>query len=139
MQVTVRFLLACELVSRTAEGKLNLMGEFNRLTNPQLPVVQPMTYIAARIEANVTAGLQHAAQLIVTDEDGDVIWKSPTMPVTFQHPLQRGLPMRADIVLRIGGMMFPKFGTYSFTLWIDGTARETIAIFVQEPEEQGQR
>jgi hypothetical protein len=132
MQVNVRFLLACELVSHTTERKLNIMGEFNLLANTQTPVVQPMMYIIGRIEASVTAGVQHSSQLIVTDEDGARIWESPLIPFAFRKASIAGLPMRADLVYQIGGMMFPKFGAYSFTLWINGVAQETAVVHVQQ-------
>lgn len=134
MQIEVRFLLACELVSHTREGKLNIMGEFNRLANPKLPFALPMMYVVGRVDGSLVAGLRHSAQLIVTDEDGAVIWKSPPIAFEFAKPGNRDHPMRANLIFQLGGMVFPKYGTYSFTLWIDGTSRETVLVFVQAPE-----
>lgn len=139
MQMTVRFILACELVNSTPEGKLNIMGEFNSLTNPHLPVVQPMMFIVGRVEASVTSGMQHAAQLIVADEDGAAVWTSPPLPFTFTKHPERGHPMRADMVFRLGGMVFPNYGPYAFTLWVDGTSQDTVVVFVQPNPPQPQQ
>lgn len=139
MQMTVRFLLACELVSHTREGKLNIMGEFNRLANPTLPFALPMMFVVGRVDGSLTAGLRHAAQLIVTDEDGATIWKSPPVSFDFLKPEDRDFPIRSDLVFQIGGMVFPKYGSYSFTLWLDGTSRESIVVFAQQPEAKPQQ
>lgn len=133
MQLHVKFLLLADLVSHTREGKLNVMGEYNAAINPSLPVALPMAYVAARVVASVTAGLTHSSQLIVTDQDGNVLWRGPLLPFAFGKP-PAGQDMRADLVYQIGGMVFPEYGPYSFTLWIDDVALETAVLHVQAPQ-----
>lgn len=138
----MKFLLIADTANSTPEGKLNIAGEFNTVFGTQTPIVWPYASIVARLEANPGEGRDHAAQLKLTDEDGKQLFASPPMPITF-GPGGRGIPARANIIVAVGGLTFPRFGDYTIALYVDGVSRGDMTIYVRdrplEPADGGGR
>lgn len=136
MPVKVRFLMLADLVNQTEDGKLNIMGTFDFIMGAQEPVAHPRIFVVSTIEANVSAGFHHTAQLKIADEDGSDIFAGPIMPFEFGRPGAPGMPMRANFVLQLVGIVFPRFGDYSVTLWVNGVAAETATLYIKRAPAQ---
>jgi hypothetical protein len=113
------------------EGKLNIAGEFNSFFTRTLPLVWPHMVIVARLEANVSEGLEHAVQIKLTDLDGAILLQSPPLPVRFGSA-GRGIPARADVLIELSGVLFPVYGDYSVGLFVDGVHRDDLTLYVRD-------
>jgi hypothetical protein len=119
-------------VSQTTDGKLNIVGVFDTIRGPQAPVAHPLLYVVSSVEADVSAGFDHAAQLKIVDADGSEILASPVLPVRFTKPPSRGMPMRTSFIAQLAGVVFPRFGDYAVTLWLNGVAQESVTLYVRQ-------
>jgi hypothetical protein len=129
----LKFALLADHVNITREGKLNLIGEFDKLFAQKVPAMHPMIFLVARFEASVSEGTEHRFAIGLYDEDGQaVLPKSPPIPMRFETQ-GRGRPLRAQVITQLGGVRFPKYGAYEFHLLIDGREMGVIPISVTEP------
>lgn len=126
----LKFLLIADAANASREGKINIAGEFNSIFGA-VPIVWPSFVIVARLEANAGEGLEHAAQVRLTDEDGATIFETQPMPIRFGTS-GRGIPARADIVAQVVGVAFPSYGDYTLHLLVDGVQRGDVTLYIRE-------
>ena len=96
-----------------ATGKLYVLGAFNRIYAAQLPTRHARMALVARISSEVsdsTGELILSSMLV--DADGQEILK---FEAPFSMSISRdGSRPYYDLVVEIGGILFPHAGTYEF-------------------------
>jgi Family of unknown function (DUF6941) len=109
----------CDAANTSAEGKLNILGEFDRLHSQALPIIWPQMYFVAKLKLGAASVGAHAAELRVVDEDRNLVVQMPGAFVVppLAHP---GLENDFSVILGINNAKFEKEGTYSFELLVDG-------------------
>jgi Family of unknown function (DUF6941) len=109
----------CDGANVSAEGKLNILGEFDRLTAPALPVSWPLMFFVAKLKLGAAAVGHHSFRLRVLDEDMHLV--SNVEGEMEVPPLRNpGIENDAPMILGITNARFSKEGTYLFELLIDG-------------------
>lgn len=131
----MKFGLLCDAANVTNEGKLNILGEFNRIWSTSPPVRWPLCWLVARFEAHITEGTDHALEVDLINEDGrSLMEERPSGALKFQ-PTGPGRPLRAQVMMRMQDIQFPEFGDYEFHFLVDGTHVGSVPIYIMERDE----
>jgi len=104
-------------VTRT-DGKLDVTGVHNCRFVTELPTKLDLTFVL-RFELDPTdyGGPQIIALHIVDDDDTELA-NLKTGTVTFDPPLEAGLPRAYDLVVPVG-IVFPSSGTWTFDVRVN--------------------
>jgi hypothetical protein len=123
------------------EGKLNVMGVFDRIAANAFPTVHPKMVFVFRVQAEYgDAGQQFAVRVRLMDEDGAAIFEASgdiTAP-----PVAPGEFLTANQVFTLVGTQFPRPGSYKFVVNLgELPPHETPLTLVQNnwSPEAGQR
>ena len=130
MEITT--LVLADAANTTKEGKLNVLGIFNRIGPTSVPLVHPSMTLVMRFEYHPSEAGKHVFKLQVADADGRKVAEAGG---EFQLPRPRGssLPPNGQFVLPIQMAKFPTAGIYSFDVSIDGRyERSTLLEVVGE-------
>ena len=110
-----------DYVTEDRSNKLVIGGTFDSIfTSETRPIVLPAFWLVAEIDAHITEGTEHKAEIRFTDADGRDIIPKVELPIKFT-PRGPGRPLRARLTGQIGaGMNLPDNGEYSFHILVDG-------------------
>jgi hypothetical protein len=136
--VKLELLTLAEYAAMTPDMKMIIAGTFNNIkvtpTDPATaePAVirLPSCYLVAVVNASISEGLTHAAQLRVLNADNvDVFEPLEVGEWTFIiNP--HGRPMRFQALMNISGLELPGVGEYSIELWLSGKRVGEIPLYV---------
>jgi hypothetical protein len=97
------------------EGKLNLMGIFDRISASEFPVVHPKLVFAFRVEAEFAdSGRSFPVAITMEDEDGQVLFDAEGQ-IGAPHVLP-GEFATANQLFTMVGVQFPTPGLYRFVV-----------------------
>jgi hypothetical protein len=118
------------------EGKLNLMGIFDRITAAEFPVVHPRLVFAFRVEAEF-ADSGRAFPVVVTmeDDDGNVLFDAEGQ-IGAPHVLP-GEFSTANQLFTMVGVQFPAPGTYRFVIRLGELEPHVTPFLVTEAAGSG--
>jgi hypothetical protein len=107
------------------EGKLNLLGIFDRIAAANFPVVHPRMVFAFRVEADhADSGRLFPVHVSMVDEDGTALFEAAGEMMA-PHVVA-GDFSTANQLFSMVGVQFPRAGLYRFVVRVgDGTAHET--------------
>jgi len=126
--VELKFAMLADYVTETKGGKFIIVGEFDHIFGTKVPARHQLMFLVARFEASVTEGSAHKLKVVLVDEDGnDLPLTVPELDANFaaQGP---GKPLRANVIIQLVNLVFPKFGSYEFHILIDGHHKATIGF-----------
>jgi hypothetical protein len=135
IQVALGLLADCANVSR--EGKLNILGIFDRLHSQKVPAVHPQMHLVLSFEADrADAEKTHALAIDLIDADGTRLF-SLSGELRFGTP-PPGEQVRVNQVVQLNSLQFPRFGTYEFKIVVNNEVRRSVPLSVVEaPRPQG--
>ena len=117
MKIPMAFLADEANISQ--EGKLNVLGIFDRIVADELPVSHPRMVFAFRVTAEFSdGGRSFPVQVLMVNEEGDVLFEAageinpPVVPP--------GDFSTANQVFTMVGMTFPAPGLYRFVIIVQG-------------------
>ena len=115
------------------EGKLNVMGAFDRIAASAFPTVHPKMVFVFRVQAEYPdAGQTFAVRVRLVDEDGGVLFEAGGEIVG--PPLGPGEFLTANQIFTLVGIGFPRPGTYKFVVSVGGLElHETPLVLVHVP------
>jgi hypothetical protein len=97
------------------EGKLNLMGIFDRISAAEFPIVHPKLVFAFRVEAEYAdSGRSFPVVVTMEDEDGNVLFDAEGQ-IGAPHVLP-GEFATANQLFTMVGVQFPAPGLYRFVV-----------------------
>jgi hypothetical protein len=107
------------------EGKLNVLGIFDRIMAGEMPLVHPRMVFCFRVLAEPgDVGRMLPVQVRLVDEAGEPMFEASGEMVTPMLP--PGEVFSANQVFTLVGVQFPRPGTYRFTVAIgDAPPHET--------------
>ncbi|CAN5781717.1 hypothetical protein BH23GEM3_BH23GEM3_22280 [soil metagenome] len=113
------------------EGKLNVLGIFDRIASTAFPTVHPRMVFAFRVQSEFPdSGQPYAVRVRLIDEDGGVLFEANgeiTGP-----PVTPGEFSTANQVFTLVGVQFPQPGSYKFVVNLGELApHETLFAVVQ--------
>lgn len=113
------------------EGKLNLMGIFDRIAAAEFPVVHPKMVFAFRVEAEFgDAGRAFPVRVSMEDEDGTALFQAEGEMMA--PPVPPGEFTTANQIFALVGVQFPRPGTYRFVVQVGDTAHHEAPFLVQQ-------
>jgi hypothetical protein len=112
------------------EGKLNLMGIFDRIAAADFPVVHPKMVFAFRVEADsADSGRPHSVEVSMEDEDGSALFHAEGE--IGSPPVPPGEFTTANQIFALVGVQFPRPGLYRFVVRVGDSARHEVPFLVQ--------
>jgi hypothetical protein len=132
--MTIQVAVLCDAAT-DYNGKLNLLGTFDTIYAPQLPMQHAQCSIAIRIAFDRNEEGMHTLNLNFVDEDGLPIMKSMQIPVAVDFPADATFISR-NLVVNILQLTFSKVGLYSVDLSLDDRALSSIPLAVKQLEEK---
>lgn len=131
--------LIADAANISEEGKLNVLGVFNRITVRELPATHPQLTLVLRFEADaVEAGQTKRLQIFLADPDGQRLL---TLEADIEVPEPRvpGKPVELVMPQAITGLTFERSGPHAFHTLINGEPKARVPVdVVLIREDQGE-
>ena len=128
----VQYVALCDQVILSADGKPSLIGLFNDIQAPALPITVPRMAFAARILFTTDeAATAHRIEVRITDPAGNELGR-PGGEVSLP-PMPPGLDALAvDLPLQFDLFEIAAFGRYTFLLHINGNPSAAVQLTVRQ-------
>ena len=113
------------------EGKLNILGIFDRVNAKSLPVVHPQMQLVLTIEADrAEAEREHKFEIQLIDSDGARLFGiEGQMKFAAPPPGER---IKINHTTQLNNVKFERFGTYEFKILINNEVRKSVPLTVSE-------
>ena len=130
----VEAFLLCDCAT-DQQGKLNILGAFDRLYARKMPALHPACTVAVRLRFSKSEEGEHAIKINFIDADGN-----PAGPV-LEKNISVHIPENDDscirnIILNIQGLRLNTSGEYRFDFAIDGQQEACLPLKVIEVPDQ---
>jgi hypothetical protein len=125
--------LIADSANISAEGKLNVLGEFDTLFAETVPVRHPTFFFVSKLFIEGSDIGDRRLMLRLVDEDGNLVLPPLTARLSIPAPgpelggLRRSLP----IVLQIQEATFPAFGAYVVELRVDDEVLAEVPLYLR--------
>jgi hypothetical protein len=130
----VAFALLADGANISREGKLNVLGAFDRIHGGSFPLTWPRMVLVTRFLASPAEfGTEKSIEIVTLDADGKRLggasgkMKVPNRPSGRQLKINHVLPM---------SMTFPAPGEYSVEILVNGEPKATVPLEVLQREDQ---
>jgi hypothetical protein len=129
--VKIPMALIADEANISQEGKLNVLGVFDRIAAPGFPIVHPRMVFVFRLEAEYgDGGKALPVRVRLIDEDGGVLFEAGGEIVAPEVP--PGEFASAHQLFSLVGVRFERAGTYKFVVDLGGLPpHETPVSIVQ--------
>lgn len=113
------------------EGKLNVLGVFDRITAPNFPTVHPKMVFIFRIQAEYgDAGQLFPVRVRLMDADGGTLFEATG---EIQAPrVGPGETITANQLFALVGVRFPQAGDYKFVVHVGDLAPHETPLTVSQ-------
>ena len=125
----VKLALLADYANVTAEGKLNILGIFDRINVPELPVVHPQMHLILRLEAHsAERNRAHNVEIRLHDPDGQTIFE-----VTGDMVPQgvAGQTVSTNQILTLNNLQLTKTGGYNFVVLVNNDLKSEVLLEVE--------
>lgn len=124
--------LTADYANVTADGKINIMGIFNKIWAHQFPCVHPSFFLIIKIGLELGEfEPQKNIKLKLFDEKGKLISDVFDKDVTFPSPKNGEFPEH-QIIIEFKGVPFQNAGVYQYVLLIDNKQLDKLDLHVQQ-------
>ena len=125
----VKLALLADYANVTAEGKLNILGIFDRINVPEIPSVHPQMHLILRIEAHpAERNRAHNVEIRLHDPDGQTIFEVKGDLV----PLGVGAHNTAtNQILTLNNLQLMKTGGYTFVVLVNNDLKSEVPLEVE--------
>lgn len=130
----VTFAVLADYANVTREGKLNIMGIFDRVFTRQLPARFPPMQLVIRLEADFAElDAEHSVRVQLGAPDGDPVFD---IDGTFTpRGGQPGQKTSVNHILQLGNVPLQQTGQHRILVWIDGDLKREVPLHVvQAPD-----
>jgi hypothetical protein len=127
VQVTLAVL--ADYANVTADGKLNILGIFDRMSVTGIPAVHPQMHLILRLEAHpAERQRKHRVEIRLHDPDGATVFevKGEVVP--------EGAPGRATAtnqILTLNNLQLAKAGGYNFVVFVNDDLKTEVPLDVE--------
>jgi hypothetical protein len=132
--MNIEAFLLCDCATDTF-GKLNVLGAFDNIFSPQMPVVYPMCAVAARIRFEKIEDGSHPVRILIINQDGKPAGPKLDTNIVVKSRDDSGSAV-INLVLNIQGLKFDSYGKYRIDLAIDGQIKASLPFTVRPPPSQ---
>ena len=125
----VKLALLADYANVTAEGKLNILGIFDRINVQEIPSLHPQMHLILRIEAHpAERNRAHNVEIRLHDPDGQTIFEVKGDLV----PLGAGAHNTAtNQILTLNNLQLMKTGGYTFLVLVNNDLKSEVPLEVE--------
>lgn len=131
----LELLTLCDFAKGEPNGKLNIIGTFDRILAPQVPSPAPLCAIAARLRFEAIERGSKTVTISFVDSDGVRVIPDMNVQMNIQVPPNE-TSATANVVVMLAQVNLPSYGEYSIDLAVDARLEGSIPLFVQRPVQQ---
>lgn len=128
----VEAFLVCDAASDQF-GKLNILGAFDAIMAPGIPIVHPQFAVALRIRFSKSESANHPFRINIVNEDGKSILPKPLDGNVNVQIRQADESAVVNLICNFRDTRFEKFGKYFVDLTMDGRQRGSLPLHVRQP------
>lgn len=127
----IKLAVLADYANVTAEGKLNILGIFDRINVSELPAVHPQMQFIIRIEAHpAEKDRVHTIEVRLHDPDGQTVFELSGEMVP--RGGAAGQTIAANQIITINNLSLTQAGEYSFVVFIDNDLKTEVPLTVIE-------
>ena len=116
------------------EGKLNILGAFDRIYGSKFPLQWPRMVLVTRFEASAAEfGSEKSLEIVTMDADGKKLGHATGKMKIGEG--RAGRQIKINHVLPMG-MTFPAPGEYSIVVLVNGESKATVPLEVVQREQK---
>lgn len=125
----VKLALLADYANVTAEGKLNILGMFDRITVNELPAVHPQMHFIMRLEAHAAERERsHNIEIRLYDPDGQTVFEVKGDFVPHGRP---GQTIATNQILTLNNLQLTKTGGYTFVVFVNNDLKTEVPLGVE--------
>lgn len=125
----VKLAVLADYANVTAEGKLNILGIFDRINLVQMPAMHPQMYLVLRLEAQaVERERSHKIEIRLHDPTGATIFDVNGDIVPHGDGPQ---PTSTNQILTLNNLQLEKVGAYNFVIFINNDLKLELPLHVE--------
>ncbi len=129
--VEVQFGLLCDAANVSAEGKLNILGEFNTITTGEFPVVHPMMHLVLELTASpAEVSEERHITVRVLNTDGNVLGEMQGQ-IVVPAPSRPGRRVGIQLILSLPNTVYPAPGDYAFHVLVGQDEKAVVPLSVE--------
>lgn len=122
--------LLADAATIDAAGKLNILGIFDRLGGPGLPLRHPRMALVLRFTAGMDEAGRHQVEISLKDPSGAELVRLDGEMHMAPGPGAAGAQVKLPHILNMDGLVFPTNGRYAFDVKVDGVHHVTVPLVV---------
>lgn len=127
--MNVKLALLADYANVTAEGKLNILGIFDRISVTELPFTHPQMHVILRLEAHVAErDRTHNIEIRLYDPDGETIFDVNGEMVPKGPP---GQSIATNQILTLNNLQLAKPGGYMFVIFVNNDLKTEIPLGIE--------
>ena len=121
---------ACDYAADYA-GKLTVVGIFDSLGAPQVPVLHPQLSVVAKLRFDDTEAGPKKVRFTLTDADGRDVLQPIEMPIVAPATPPETSSSVVNLVMSISAVKFERLGEHSLDLFVDGVPVASTPLFLR--------
>ena len=131
----VKLAVLADYANVTGDGKLNILGIFDRMNVVNLPAVHPQMNLVLRLEAHPAEhGRSHPVEIRLHDPDGNTVFEVRGEIVPQGDP---GQSVSTNQILTLNNLQLGKTGDYTFVVLVNNDVKAEIPLLVEFGELTG--
>lgn len=129
--IKISLALLADGANISREGKLNILGIFDRISAQSLPAMHPQMQLIMVIEADRgDADKEHLLGIELIDADGKKLL-SMAGNIKFSSP-PPGEQVRINHIIQLNNLRFEHLGNFEFKILINNEVRKSVPLHVIE-------
>jgi len=127
--MNVKLALLADYANVTAEGKLNILGIFDRISVQEVPAVHPQMHLILRIEAHpAERDRLHNIEIRLYDPDGQSVFDVKGDIVPHGAP---GQTISTNQILTLNNLQLTKLGGYLFVVFVNNDLKSEVPLGIE--------
>ncbi len=127
--IQIALALLADGANISQEGKLNILGVFERISTQSVPAAHPQMQLVMILEADRgDADKDHRMEIELMDEDGNKLLAIGGS-LKFSAP-PPGEQIKINHAIQLNNLHFEKFGTYEFKILINNEVRKSVPLTI---------
>jgi hypothetical protein len=124
----VKLAVLADYANVTGDGKLNILGIFDRMNVASLPAVHPQMNLVLRLEAHPAEhDRPHPVEIRLQDPDGQVIFEVRGEIVPHGDP---GQAVSTNQILTLNNLQLNRTGGYMFVVLVNNDLKAEVPLTV---------